>query len=97
MWPVVFFRRIVGDSMRPKLPPGQLVAATSLFRRLHPGQVIIVRHNGKEKIKRIEQVQADRLFVIGDNLSASTDSRQFGWLDVAEVAGRVIWPRKLAK
>jgi hypothetical protein len=81
--------------MSPKLNPGQLLLATPLFRRLHPGQVVIVDHGGREKVKRIERIDEDkdRVFVIGDNLGASTDSRHFGWLDPHQVVARVIWPK----
>jgi phage repressor protein C with HTH and peptisase S24 domain len=83
--------------MAPKLRPGQLIAATPLFRHLHPGQVVIIEHDGKEKVKRIERVADDKVFVIGDNLQLSTDSRQFGWLNLDQVIARVFWPKKVAK
>lgn len=93
---VVMIRRVVGGSMSPKLRPGQMLLATPLFRRLKPGQVVIIEHNGKQKVKRIERIREDKVFVIGDNLNASTDSRHFGWLEPREVVARVVWP-KLAK
>jgi phage repressor protein C with HTH and peptisase S24 domain len=89
-------RRVVGASMSPKLEPGQVLLATALFRRIHPGEVVIIDHDGKEKVKRVEEVQGDKIFVIGDNLSESTDSRHFGWLSRDEVVARVFWPN-LAK
>lgn len=93
---IFLIRRVVGRSMSPRLDPGKLVIATPRWRRLKPGQVIILEHEGKEKIKRIERVDspdARKLFVIGDNMPASTDSRHFGWISRREVLGRVLWPR----
>ena len=92
----ILLRRVRSRSMAPKLRPGQLVIATSLFRRLHAGQVVIVERDNKQLIKRIELIESDKLFVIGDNLAASVDSRQFGWLDRQAVIARVLRPN-LAK
>ena len=94
---ILFVRRVVGKSMAPKLRAGRLVFATPLRRKLKPGQVVILEHQGKEKIKRIERIdrQKGQLFVIGDNLSASSDSRHFGWITQNAVRGRVFWPRHL--
>jgi phage repressor protein C with HTH and peptisase S24 domain len=89
-------RRMVGKSMAPKLRPGQMIIATAIFRKLRPGQVVIIERGSKELIKRIERIEDDRLFVIGDNLEASTDSRHFGWLDEDEVVAKVLRPN-LAK
>jgi type IV secretory pathway protease TraF len=86
--------------MAPKLRPGQLIWATTLFHKLRPGQVVIIEQGNKELIKRIERIERDgaeeRLFVIGDNLDVSHDSRQFGWLDRSNVVARVFKPN-LAK
>ena len=82
--------------MAPKLRPGQLIMATTFVKHLHPGQVVIFRKNNREMIKRIEEVEADKVYVIGDNLEASTDSRQFGWLSKDEIVARVFRPN-LAK
>ena len=92
----VLLRRVIGKSMAPKLYPGQLIVATTLIRKLKPGQVVILEKNHKQLIKRIERIEDDKLFVIGDNPEASTDSRHFGWLDARHVVARVKWPN-LAK
>jgi len=92
----LIFRRVRSGSMAPKLRPGQWIVATPLFRKLRPGQVVIVERDHKELIKRIERIQDDRLFVIGDNLQLSTDSRQFGWLNREDVVAKVFRPN-LAK
>jgi len=86
-------RRIEGASMQPSYAHHSLVWASALFHKLHPGDVVIIQHNGLEKIKRIEAVVGDELYVLGDNPVQSTDSRAFGWLSTDVVIGRVIWPR----
>ena len=86
-------RRVVGNSMQPKFRPDALVWASRFFRRLQAGDVVILEHDGLEKIKRVEAVQDGELFVLGDNTTASTDSRSFGWLPLETVKAKVIWPR----
>ena len=78
--------------MSPKLEAGKLILATQFFRVLHPGQVVIVEHAGKQKVKRIERIEDNKLFVVGDNLQFSTDSRHFGWLEINQIVAKVIWP-----
>jgi hypothetical protein len=107
--------------MKPTLQPGRLVVGvrlpTAWYRLwLRPGWVVIVRHNGLDKIKRLARVErivtpngkvkgvpdskrragwtagAYRVYVVGDNATISTDSRQFGWLSAGAVQAIVIWP-----
>lgn len=91
--PKLLIRRIVGSSMSPNLEPGQLVIGLNLFVRIHPGEVYIFRHDGMEKIKRVERVSRDRVFFIGDNMPLSSDSRHFGWVDKNHLIAKVVWPR----
>jgi len=86
-------RRVVGESMLPTLPPGKLVVAIGWHGPLQKEDVVIIRHRGLEKIKRIHSIANQRLFVLGDNPFRSTDSHAFGWLDSNAVVGKVIWPR----
>lgn len=90
-------RRVIGASMAPKLRPGQLIIGTSVIRKLRPGQVVIVERDKKEFIKRIERIdENEHIFVIGDNLQVSTDSRHFGWLTKEDIVAKVLRPN-LAK
>lgn len=88
----VHIRRIVGTSMLPTLQHGQLVVFVS--RRAREGDIVMINHDGREKIKRITQLKTSRVYVVGDNQQASTDSRHFGWLPADMVIARLIWPRR---
>lgn len=76
--------------MRPTLLPGSIVWATGWYRRLRVGDVVIILHEGLEKVKRIERVRPGYVFVVGDNPADSTDSRQFGWLELRHVVGKML-------
>jgi nickel-type superoxide dismutase maturation protease len=80
--------------MLPALPPERLIVAVRL--RYKPGDIVVVHHDGREKIKRLHSVQNDKVFLLGDNPPESTDSRHFGWLPKEVIVGKVVWPR-LAK
>lgn len=89
-------RRITGDSMMPLFKQGHVaVALPCPPGELREGDVVIVRHGGLEKIKRLQQINDDHIYVTGDNQAHSTDSRSFGWLHNSAVRGRVVWPRPL--
>lgn len=79
--------------MLPALKPGRIVIARPYFN-LRVGEVVIVRHEGLEKIKRITMAEDDHVFVTGDNPEHSTDSRTFGWLPNDVVVGKLLWPRR---
>ncbi len=85
-------RQVEGDSMAPSLRAGQLVIGRQT-RQLRPGDVVIVSHHGLEKIKRIEKQQGDLIYLLGDNASASTDSRSFGWVQAKSIIAKVVWPK----
>ncbi len=85
---------VTGGSMRPALEPGDRLL---LVRRCsyRPGAVVAVpdpRAPERLLVKRVERVLPDgRLEVLGDDPSASTDSRAFGPVDPALVRGRAVW------
>jgi phage repressor protein C with HTH and peptisase S24 domain len=78
--------------MAPTLKAGQLVIGRQT-RELKQGDVVIVSHNGLEKIKRIEKQQGDLIYLLGDNAGASTDSRSFGWVQARTIVAKVVWPK----
>lgn len=78
--------------MMPVLPPGTHVIGTGFYSKLDVGDTIIFMHEGREKIKRISQIDNTRLYVLGDHPEASKDSRHFGWIERDTVIGKVFWP-----
>jgi len=79
--------------MLPTLRPNQIILVTGRSKFIVPGDVVVIKHGGLEKVKRVMMVANNRLFVIGDNQAESTDSRTFGWVYMSAVRGRVVWPR----
>ena len=59
-----------------------------------PGDVVLVEHPfqaGVRMIKRVDHMTKEgRVFVVGDNRAASTDSHSFGALRSAQVLGKLI-------
>lgn len=87
----VFIRRVAGESMLPALKPGQIIFALKT-RKIRPGDIVIIQHNGLEKTKRVKYVQDDKVFVLGDNPVKSTDSRAFGLIARENILAKVTWP-----
>lgn len=76
--------------MLPTLKPGQDVLAWCWFNKYRVGDIVVIRKNSKEIVKRIQKIDGPSIFVIGDNLRKSTDSRHFGLVDRKQIIGKVI-------
>jgi nickel-type superoxide dismutase maturation protease len=81
-------RRVSGNSMLPTLKDGQLVLLTRA-KSVKIGDVVMVTHDGLEKIKRVSRIENDRVYLLGDNPAASTDSRSFGWVNSSAIAAKL--------
>ncbi|MFA5003818.1 MAG: S26 family signal peptidase [Candidatus Saccharimonadales bacterium] len=79
--------------MLPSLKHGQLVVSTISGRSLDVGDVVVFVHNKTAKIKRIAMLDDHKMYVLGDNGTSSSDSRQYGWFDRKLVTGKIVWPR----
>jgi nickel-type superoxide dismutase maturation protease len=89
---MIFYRRVVGNSMKPTLHDGQIVLA-HYARNFKPGQVVVAHVGSREVIKRISRIENGRIFLEGDNKDQSTDSRDYGSVMDTSIAGTIIWPR----
>ena len=76
--------------MLPTLKPSQEVLALCWFFKLKIGDIVIIKHDGKDMVKRVQKIRGREYYVIGDNQKESTDSRHFGWIDRSEVVGKII-------
>lgn len=80
----------MGESMVPALKPGTIVFGVRP-KKIRPGDIVIIRHENLDKIKRVKEVQSDKIFLTGDNFLHSKDSRDFGWLETKSVLVKVVW------
>jgi len=93
----LFVYRISGNSMRPTYHDGDLVIGWRLCSNLTSGDVIVLRQPDTQRIiiKRISKIDGGRYFVLGDNSSASTDSRHFGWIEKKAIIAKVLWTTRI--
>lgn len=76
--------------MLPTLKPGHDVLVWCWFYTPKVGDLVAVKVNGKEIIKRLQTIRDRGYFVMGDNQKMSTDSRKFGPIKRSQIIGKVI-------
>lgn len=86
---------VVNCSMQPTLNPGdEILVNFSAYLSTSPQEgdvVVLLDPRGTEQliVKRIVEMRGDRCDLRGDNPSKSTDSRQFGWVALSQIQGKV--------
>lgn len=78
--------------MLPVLKPGALVIGLK-SPKPKVGDVVIITHNHKEKLKRVQKIDEYEVYVVGDNPEHSTDSRHFGPITRHAIIAKIVWPR----
>ena len=93
--------RVVGNSMERILKEGDLVT----YKKLNPknidlemGDIVVASHpktKNKLIIKRIYRIYKNKFDLRGDNSLASTDSREFGLIELDLIKGKIdkIFPK----
>ena len=84
--------KVYGNSMTPALKPGQEILSFNWAywgKKPKVGDIVVIKQDGKEMVKRIQKVNGRGIFVMGDNEKISTDSRQFGPVKMAQIVGKV--------
>ena len=88
MMPFARFQ-IEGESMLPAFKNGDRVLVWR-WGSVREGDTVVFCKAGMTMVKRVAKKNGDRLHLRGDNVSASTDSLDFGEVGVKEVVGRVV-------
>ncbi len=86
---------VSGLSMIPTLAPGERL----LVRNDGPialGDIVVFERESQFDVKRVLHIEAEGIFVQGDNDLVSTDSRTYGLIPLDDVVGTVtfrLWPK----
>ncbi len=80
---------IRGRSMLPSLKEGDRVLVLKT-KNVKKGDVIVFSESGIDCVKRIHNADEDSVFVLGDNMQESTDSRNYGPISRKQVLGKAI-------
>jgi signal peptidase I len=84
---------VVGTSMAPTYRPGDRLLLVRRLRRLRVGDLVTFddpRGSGRRLVKRVQVVRGDLVNVVGDNVTSSTDSRDFGPVPASVIRHLVI-------
>ncbi len=80
-----------GHSMEPALREGDWVLVLPPRRTPRSGEVVLVRdpqERSRLLLKRVSEIRADGVFVLGDRADHSRDSRVFDAVPFEDVIGR---------
>lgn len=85
---------VSGHSMLPTLSEGQDILSFNwayLGKKPKIGDIIVIKYQGREMVKRIKGLEGEKVLVEGDNKEESTDSRHFGPINKSQIIGKVVY------
>ena len=86
---------VSGLSMIPTLAPGERLLVR-LDGPIVLGDIVVFKRATQFDVKRVLHIEAEGVFVQGDNELVSTDSRTYGLIPFDDVLGAVtyrLWPK----
>jgi phage repressor protein C with HTH and peptisase S24 domain len=69
---MINIRKVTGKSMEPTLKEGDYVIVGKPST-ISKGDMVVVSHAGKEKIKRVKKIRGEKYWLEGDNQTFSSD------------------------
>ena len=94
---IVLFRPVFvqGCSMQPTLKQDDMVICNTLNKNPKIGDIVIIKplicFGDDYVIKRVTDIQEDKIFIEGDNKDHSFDSRNVGWIDKSNIFGTILF------
>ena len=83
--------------MEAGIPEGSVVIYNRLEKSYDMNDIVIVQMDEKLIIKRIFSKDEVGIFLLGDNLQESVDSRSFGRVSEKQIMGKVICVIRILK
>ena len=87
--------RVIGNSMEDTISEGDLI----IYKNINPknnelevGDIVVAFHpkiKNKLIVKRIYQIHQNKVYLRGDNSLSSTDSREWGLIELDLIVGKV--------
>lgn len=98
-WPVKVFK-VTGGSMEPTYRDGTFLLGSGRARAKQ-GSVVVVSppdsfysikdtYKSRKHIKRVRGINKEGIWVEGDNPAASTDSRQYGYVQLESIEAVIL-------
>lgn len=87
----LYLYKVSGNSMEPAIHEKDIIFVVhKSLAHFNIGNVVLFKKNSMLMVKRIKKVKMNEFEVEGDNISQSTDSRNFGPIRENEIIGRVV-------